>query len=501
MSSLLLRRVRLVPLAPDDAWTTPDRPVDVLVEDGRVVAVGPEVGRPAGVPEIDAEGRWVLPGLWDAHTHLGQWAAAARRLDLSATTSRAEVLAAVEAALEPGTPLVGWGHRAFTWEEPASVADLDAVTGDTPVVLINADCHHGWLNSSALVALGLPPRPATGDPAEQVVSESEWFAVYPHLDRLDTEATVGPAAYRTVLERAASLGVVGLVDFEFGAPISAWAERWGQGCDLLRLRQAVYADALDDVLALGMRTGHPLVPADDRLTLGSLKIISDGSLGTRTAWCCEPYADAPANHGAPNLEPRELHDLVARAAAGGLTVATHAIGDRAVREALAAYAATGAAGSVEHAQLVTRDDVAELARLGLVASVQPAHLLDDRDLTEEVWPGRAERSFALRWMQDAGVRMALGSDAPVAPLDPWLAVAAAVRRSPDGADPWHPEQALTPQEALAASVDGAPTVGAGSLGDLVLVDHDPLQPASLDRIRSGPVALTVVGGQVVHTAL
>ena len=211
--------------------------------------------------------------------------------------------------------------------------------------------------------------------------------------------------------------------------------------------------------------------------MGPLKIISDGSLNTRTAWCCDPYADAdrlehPA--GLPNQSGAELRALLGRATAAGLEVATHAIGDAAVADALPAYAETGATGSIEHAQLVHREDARRMAELGLRASVQPAHLLDDRDLTERIWPGRADRCFAFRWMLDDGVELALGSDAPVSPLDPWLAIAAAVHRSADDRDPWHAEQALTPAEAFAASVDGQPTVGAGSRGDLVLLDGDPL---------------------------
>jgi predicted amidohydrolase YtcJ len=247
--------------------------------------------------------------------------------------------------------------------------------------------------------------------------------------------------------------------------------------------------------------------------MGPLKIISDGSLNTRTAWCCEPYGDAhrlehPA--GQPNLDGTELRDLFARAHAAGLDVACHAIGDAAVAEALAAYASTGARGSIEHVQMARREDLRRMAELGVRASVQPAHLLDDRDITDRVWGDRSARCFAFRWMLDDGIDLALGSDAPVSPLDPWLAIAAAVHRSADDRDPWHAEQALTVREALVASVDGQPTLRVGSRGDLVLLDRDPLLrdlaagdgdtapvAAALREIRS---ALTMVAGRVVHDA-
>ncbi|MBA2954834.1 amidohydrolase family protein [Nocardioides sp. MAH-18] len=503
MPSILIRNARLVPVGADD--DVPDAPVDVLVERGEVVALGAAVERPHGVDEIDAAGRWLIPGLWDQHTHLTQWTLASQRLDLAGARSPEDATRAVaeRIAQHPDLPVIGWGHRSVGWHREPTVTELDAVSGETPVVLISGDGHHAWLNTSALMHLAMPVR-------DSVVRETEWFAAYPRLVTLVGTDGTSPEAYRRMLEDAAARGIVGMVDFEFGATRDGWLERWGEGCDLLRIRWATYADTLDDVIAAGLRTGDPLA-GDPRLTMGPLKIISDGSLNTRTAWCCEPYGDAHAlDHpeGQPNLTGAELRGLLARAHTRGLQVATHAIGDAAVREALAAYAETGARGSVEHAQMCRRDDVRRMAELGVRASVQPAHLLDDRDITEKVWGERSERCFAMRWMLDDGVDLVLGSDAPVSPLDPWLAMASAVHRSADERDPWHAEQAISVREALAASVDGRPTVGLGSVGDLALVDRDPLlrdlgpaDTADLGRaLRGMSVATTVVAGHVVHDA-
>ena len=505
MSSLFLRRARLVPLGPGDV---PAEPVDVLVEGGRVTETGPALARPAGVEEVDAEGRWLLPGLWDQHVHMGQWTLTSQRLDLARARTPEEVTRAVAERVgeHPDSPVIGWGHRSGTWDREVTVAELDAVSGATPVVLISGDGHHAWLNTTALLHLAMPVR-------DSVVRETEWFAAYPRLVTLVGNDGTSPEAYRRSLEAAAALGVVGIVDFEFGRGPLEWVERWHGGADLLRVRAASYVETLEEVLDAGLRTGDPLPgtepTGDPRLTMGSLKIISDGSLNTRTAWCCEPYADAhrlehPA--GQPNLSGAELRTHLARASAAGLDVATHAIGDAAVAEALSAYAETGARGSIEHAQLVGRDDVRRMAQLGIRASVQPAHLLDDRDVTERIWGERSERCYAFRWMLEDGVELALGSDAPVSPLDPWLAVAAAVHRSADEREPWHGEQALTVREALVASVDGQLTVGVGSRGDLVLVDQDPLaeHPSTADAaaaLRATTVALTTVGGAVVHRDL
>lgn len=501
MTSLLLRDVRLVPVC---GQRTTGEPTDVLVEAGEVSAVGERLERPDGVEELDGHGRWLIPGLWDQHVHLGQWTLSRRRVDTTGVRTPDEVIAVVaeQVAAAPGHPVIGWGHRPGGWSRDVSVTELDAVSGVTPVVLIAGDGHHGWLNSAALAALGLGAR-------DGVVRENEWFAAYELLTSLTGEDGTLPPAYRASLEAAAARGIVGIVDFEFSGGADGWVERWKSGCDLLRVRMATYADRLEEVIAAGLRTGTPLVAGDDRLVMGPLKIISDGSLNTRTAWCCEPYADGDRLEqpsGAANLEAHELRAQLARAHMSGLEVATHTIGDAAVTAALDAYTATGARGSIEHAQLVAPTDVRRLVDLGLRASVQPAHLLDDRDLTELIWPGRSGRSFAFRWMLDAGARLVLGSDAPVSPLDPWLAMAAAVHRSADDREAWHPEHALTAREALAASVDEQPTVGVGSRGDLVLLDRDPLAPGEAPRdvaasLRSMPVALTVVGGRVVHTAL
>ena len=493
----LLRRAGVVELDDGPGWVGP---VDVLVEAGAVREVGHDLERPAGIVELDADGRWLVPGLWDKHTHLRMWTASSGRLDLAGTRSADEALSRLRARLAatPGQPVVGFGHRPITWPVQPTVAALDELAPDVPVVLVSGDAHHGWLNSRALAQLGLAPR-------DGVVVESEWYPVYARISEIGgDDASVD--AYLRMEGDAVARGVVGVVELEYGEEFEAWPARLAQGVDLLRIRRGVYADGLDAVIAAGVRTGDPLVEGPDTLqallTMGPLKIISDGSLNTRTAWCEHAYADG-SGHGAPNQTPAELRALMARATDHGLRTAVHAIGDAACHDAVAAYAETGARGSIEHAQLMTRADVTEMARLGVTASVQPAHLLDDRDVTELIWPDRADRCFPLRWMVDDGVELALGSDAPVSPLDPWLAMAAAVHRSGDERPAWHPEQAITAKEALAGSVDGRGSVRAGMPADLVLLDADPLDASGTPadqaaRLRALSVAATWVAGRLVH---
>lgn len=501
VASFLLRGARIVPVRGSSPSGSPTPavgvPLDVLVSDGRVVEVGERLPLPSGVEEHDADGRWLVPGLWDQHVHLGQWTMVSQRLDLTGTRSVEEVLDRLTGRLaeSPEGPVVGWGHRSAGWSRQPTVHELDAVTGSRPVVLISGDGHNAWLNTAALRGLRLPDR-------DDVVAEAEWFHAYPRLSEVAGSDGTSPEAYLRTLREAATRGVTGLVDLEFDQSLDAWPEREAAGAELLRVRVGAYTDTLPEFLAAGLQTGDPLPGCGPLVTMGSLKIISDGSLNTHTAWCCTPYADS-GGHGAPNLPGAGLRVLLAHATRHGLDVAVHAIGDAAVREALGAYAETRARGTIEHAQLMTREDSRTMARLGVRASVQPAHLLDDRDLSESFWPGQTGRCFALRWLLDDGVDVVFGSDAPVSPLDPWDAMAAAVHRSADEREPWHPEQALTVDEALAASTNGLGTVSVGHPGDLVLLDADPL-PAGTSAeqaaaLRSVHVAATFVDGRLAHS--
>lgn len=480
---------------------TTGEPVDLRIRDGVVTEVGQLTPAP-GEPVLAGEGRWVIPGLWDQHVHLTQWAQSLSRLDVSGTESAEAVCRIVADHLASHdsperSVVIGTGYRSAAWWDQPTVAQLDAVSGSRPVVLISGDCHNGWLNSAALDWLGLPAR-------TQAMDELEWFGAYAAISRLP-EAQSGLAGVeRTAVAAAAGLGVVGIVDLEFGGSFRDWPGRFADGVDQLRVRASTYADDLDEVIAAGLRTGAPL---DDSglLTMGPLKIISDGSLNTRTAHCCEPYADVTGRYprGKQNYLLDELSAMLSRATGAGLECAVHAIGDAAVATALDAFAATGARGSIEHAQLMRDSDIARLARSGLRASVQPAHLIDDRDVAAKCWPDRGDRCFRFATMAQAGVPLALGSDAPVARLDPWSAMAAAVHRSGDQRDGWYPQESLTVGQALAASTDGQDTVTVGSLADLALLDDDPYGwgesgPEAAGRLRAVRVAATVLAGRVTH---
>jgi predicted amidohydrolase YtcJ len=465
------------------------RPTAVRVADGRVVAIGPDAAAEVrrGTDRLDLEGRVLLPGLWDTHAHLEQWAVARRRIDLRAARTpeeAADLVAAAASRVGPGEVLVGWGFRYGTWEAEPHKDLLEAVAPGRLVVASSIDLHSAWFSPAALAHVGAADHP-TGVLQEQACYEA--VAAFVQFDERLVDRWVTEA-----VSAAAASGVTGIVDFEFGDVLPAWQRRSATHQLDARIVCTVYPDHLEVALDRGAPTGAVVPGTGGLVEVGPLKVFADGSLNSRTALCHEPYPGG-TDHGRLETPPAQLRALLERAAGGGLETAVHAIGDRAMTLALDAFEVTGARGRIEHAQLVTEDDLPRLARPGLVAGVQPAHLLDDRDVIERHWPGRSHRAFPFGDLLAAGVRVEFGSDAPVAPLDPWLAITAAVRRTGDGRSPWHPEQRIAVADALACSSRGRREVRPGDPADLVVLDADPYD-AGIDLGRPG-VAATLCAGR------
>lgn len=461
---------------------TSGEPVDILPINGVIASVAPAGGSTLG---RDFGGLWVSPGLWDNHVHFSQWALVRQRLDVSAASSARDTAAMVARALEgvspEPTPFVGYGFRDALWSDAPSVELLDDAAGSRPVVIVSGDLHAVWLNSAALALHGHAGHP-TG-----LLREDAAFEVTYRIGTIADEVLdrwADDAAHA-----AAGRGVVGIVDLEMDWNLETWSRRIAAGSRSLRVEFGVYAQHLDRAIAAGLRTGDRV---NDLLTVGPFKVLTDGSLNTRTAYCYDEYPGregAEESRGMLTVPPHELLPLLRKAVDAGLTPAVHAIGDHANSLALDAFAELGSGGRIEHAQLLAEKDIPRFAALGVTASVQPDHALDDRDVAEHHWAGRTDRAFALRSLLDAGAALALGSDAPVSPLDPWATAAAAVTRTRGGREPWHPEQRISTAEALAASTRS--TVAVGQPADLVLTETDPL---ATDDLRSVSVAATLLAG-------
>ena len=487
--------VRAVRVAgPGREFLPTTEPVDIVVADGLIADIAPTGNlRPTGFV-VDGEGGWLLPGLWDHHVHVLQWALAADRVALGEVANARDAAAIMALAPETDGRRIGTGFRDGLWPDSPSLDVLDATTGGVPTYLINADVHSVWMNTAAFRREGFELV------ASGVVVEEDAFEISRRLNAVAPE--VADAAVERMAHAAAARGVVGLVDLDMTWNDEPWQRRSARGFDALRVSYGTYPQDLDRAIAEGLRTGDPVRGSTNGLVrVGPLKAITDGSLGTRTAACAHHYPGEVDNHGLLTVPPDELVEMMTRATAAGLECAIHAIGDLANAHALDAYARTGAVGTIEHAQLVAHADIPRFARLGVAASVQPEHALDDRDMTDAIWAEQYAQPYPLRALADSGANLRFGSDAPVAPLDPWAAMASAVFRTRDGRDAWQPHQRVDIDTAIAASTAGGSTAAAeispGAVADLVIVGADPLT-ADERGLRSMPVRATLLAGRVTH---
>jgi predicted amidohydrolase YtcJ len=458
---------------------------------------------------VDLGGRCAMPAFSDAHVHFPTWSLALRDVRLDGASSRAEALDRVRRHGAQGSWVRGTGWRDAGWEEPPTRASLDEVTGDTPAALWSKDYHSLWLNSAALsraggeldVEGGVVERDAGGEPSGVLREWSAWRFRDRHVTVEEDEWL---DATREGIQIAHGRGVAAVHDKDgwLGAP-SIFGRLHEQGGLTLRVWQSLPHEHVHELAALGLRSRI----GDDFLRLGYLKVFMDGTLGSRTAWLLD-------GSGVRITSGAELAEIVRSAAAAGWPVGVHAIGDRANREALDAFEATrdawaplGLRQRIEHAQCLDAVDLPRFAALGVACSVQFSHAPSDRDLADALWAERVDGAYAFRSLLDSGAKLANGSDAPVEELDPLAGIRAGVLRTIDDRPTWHPEQALTVEQALTAStVTPAWLAGderrrgkllPGFLADVVVLSHDPVTCPS-DELDSVEVVATMVGGRWVH---
>jgi predicted amidohydrolase YtcJ len=482
-----LRNVRIVGGERD--FLAEDELVDIHLEDGVIVDIAPTGNLTVKGESLDGEGSWVIPGLWDNHVHTVQWSLSAQRESLLGAGSAAAAIDIMRnAPMLPDGKRVGTGFRDAGWADKATLAALDAATGEVPTYLINADLHSVWLNSAALRKEGFYEIADDG-----VLREEEAFEISRRLNAVDPSQS--DAAVFEAARKAAARGITGLVDFDMAWNKDAWIRRLAAGFDVHRVEYAVYPMHLDRAIAEGLRTGEEL--PGGLVQFGYFKVITDGSLGTRTAACSHPYPDDNGNFGMLTVSNEELVDMLMRATGAGIAAAVHTIGDHAGTSALDAIAQTGATGTIEHAQLMQQADIVRMARMGLIASIQPQHALDDRDLVAKYWSEQTAIAYPMETMRRAGVQLRLGSDAPVAPLDPWTSIAAAVMRTDDEREPWQPQERLSVDDAIGASVRS--TINPGQRADIAMLAHNPRHAAAA-TLRAMPVHATLLAGSVTHLA-
>ena len=499
----------------------------VIGDDGKVVkliAAG-DRQQPARITQrIDAGGRTLLPGLIDAHGHVMGLGFGALQLDLTGTTSLAELQQRLKAyaAANPGSGWLlgrGWNQELWADKRFPTAADLDAVVGDRPVWLERVDGHASVANSAALRAAGITAQ--TVAPSGGTIENG--LFVDAAMDLVNSKVPAPDAAqYDAALAKTQELmlsnGLTAAADM--GTSANDWAamNRAGQS-GALNVRILGYAGGIPAMRAIN--NGRPSAWLHgDRLRLGGVKLYADGALGSRGAWLKAPYHDKPDTRGLSLINDAELARQAGEANAAGHQLAIHAIGDAANAQVISAFERLGQGGGgdrrfrLEHAQIVDVADLSRLARANIIASMQPTHQTSDRTMAEaRLGPNRLGGAYAWQTLARSGVRLAFGSDFPVESPNPFPGLAAAVSRQDVNGQPaggWRPQERVSFAQALDGFTRGAAYAGfaeqkIGSLepgkhADFIIVDRDVSAVAPTDLARTQVLETWVAGRKVWQRA-
>ena len=493
---------------------------------------------------VDVGGATVLPGLVDAHVHIAELGASLERVNLVGVTTEPEAVARVEARarqVPKGQWIVGWGWDEGAWADHyPTMTLLSSRVSDHPVVLRGLHSFAVWGNALAFERAGITPRtpsPEGGEIRKDAGGQPTGILLN-NAARLLTNAI--PPATAAELEKRASAGLAEMARSGYVAVHEAGADR-----ELLNALQAL--DARNQLpirvyAMLAQRDEAEMEEWKDRnvpepaaaklgassgerrrvgMQIRSVKAFYDGALGSRGAALLADYSDRPGQRGTGGAEYGFRADLLTAMMNRGYQIAIHAIGDRANRETLdffeRAFAATPAARSgrhrIEHAQVVSASDIARFAQLGVIASIQPGHAVEDMGWAEErVGPERIKGAYAWRSLRRAGARMVLSSDLPGSDYNIFYELHAATTRRDRNLKPsggWRPEERLTIEEALrgyttwaayaAFAENDSGVLAPGRLADVTVMDIDPFIVASGDapeKLLNGSITKTIVGGAV-----
>lgn len=500
----------------------------LVIDRDRVAAIGgPELLEAFGPRSSreDLGGRVILPGLTDAHIHLMHYALSLQKVDVE-TKTKAEALQRVaERAVQTasGQWILGHGWQQNDWDgQFPQAAELDAIAPDKPIYLTAKSLHAGWANSTALRMAGIgpgSPDPLNGKIARGADGQPNGILLETAMSLMDKaipQPTVADVA--NAIEAAQpillAMGLTGAHDFDYRPCFMALQRLDSEKRLKLRVTKSIPLPLLPHAYELGLRSGF----GSEHLRIGSLKVFMDGALGPRTAAMFAPYLNEPENQGILNMDGEELFEHGRQAAEVGLSVAVHAIGDRAVHEVLDGFAQLRAyerehalpalRHRIEHVQIIHPDDASRLGQMGLIASMQPIHATSDMFAADRFWGERARLAYAWRTQLDAGATLAFGSDAPVESPNPfWGLYAAVARRRVDGTPGsagWYPEQRLTFREALEGFTTGAAyaagledrqgRLSPGFDADLIVLESDPFT-CPVEEIHTLKSSATMIAGE------
>ena len=517
-----------------ESMTLPDRRVEAIaVAGGKIIwtgtASGAEEFKDKHTQVIDLGGQFAMPGFNDAHAHLASGGFEKLNVDLVGTKSLEEMqqrIAARAKTAGSGEWIVGrgWDHTKWTEQKLPTRNDIDAVTGDHPAIFNRVDGHIAVANTAALKAADITAQSADphggkidrddkGQPTG-ILRETAMGAVFNKIP--PSSPAQRRRAAELALQDAAQWGVTSAQDNSEWDDFLTYEQMEKEGKLTLRISEWLPFDAPVEKLKQ-MRAHHR---ADDpMLHTTMLKGFMDGSLGSHTAAMLAPYSDDPKNSGIPRYEQEKLDQMAIERAKAGFQMGFHAIGDRGARMALEAFAKAEQHNQhgpllrfrIEHAQVVAPEDFAKFKQLGVIASMQPNHLLTDMNWAEaHVGAERARHSYAWKEFLDDGIFLAFGTDYPVEPITPFRGLYAAVtRKNEAGTKEYFPEQKLDIQQAITAYTRGSAfaefmenekgVLARGMLADFVVLDRDITKVAP-EEILKTKVLRTVVGGKTVYEA-
>jgi predicted amidohydrolase YtcJ len=490
-------------------------------EDGKVrqVLEHPELVRLAGITSrVDGGGRTLMPGFIDAHGHVMDLGYAALRLNLTGTSSLADLQQRLRdyAAAHPDAKWVlgfGWNQELWPEKRFPTAADLDAIVPDRPVVLERVDGHAIVANSAAMKAAGVTAAtkaPAGGEIHDGLFVDAARSLIDPAIPK-PTEAEMDQA-FAKAQDILLGFGVTGVGSMS--TSLADWdAFRRSGEAKQLQVRLMTYLLGTEPLKVIPKPTGWMY---GDRLRAVGVKLFADGALGSRGAWLKQPYADKPDTRGLQFHSDAELRSLADTAASHGFQVATHAIGDAANAQVIATYEwlngkyGTDRRWRIEHAQVV---DCADLPRIGaahIIASMQPTHQTSDRLMAEKrLDPARLKCAYAWQSMLRTGARLAFGKDFPVESPNPFPGLSAAISRQDVHGQPpggWYPAERLTFAQALNAYTRGAAYAGfaedrigalePGKWADFIIVDRDPTQVNPQELARTQVLETWIAGKKV-----
>ncbi|MGN8224227.1 amidohydrolase [Gracilimonas sp. BCB1] len=503
----------------------------MVVEDGKIKKVGgQELSEEAGGEIIDLAGKTVLPGLIDAHGHVMGLGFQELNVNVAGIESLEATLDTIKAYAEANPDLEwiqgrGWNQTLWEENEFPTAEDLDRVVPDRPVYLSRIDGHAGWVNSKALELAQISkdtPDPQGG----KIIRDTNGEATGVFVDAAENyimEIIPEPTeverkrALELALEQMARMGLTSVHDA--GVSATNW-EIYKEFADQGKMTGRIYAmiggmTAFEELSQNGPVDSY----ANDRLALRSVKLYSDGALGSRGAAMIEPYSDDPGNRGLLFADQDEFNEIMMTTASAGFQTNVHAIGDRANRVILNAFAHVrdelgnqGLRHRIEHAQIVSLEDIPRFAELDIIASMQPRHATSDKNMAvDRVGEERIEGGYAWQTFLDQGTIVAAGSDFPVEPSNPfWGLYSAVTRMDHEGTPPggWYPDESLSREHALKAfTIDAAyaahqeevlGSIEEGKWADFVIIDQDYFKVPAKDMYKID-VLETWVAGEKVYT--